>query len=652
MTNAVQTPLVRQLEARECGAAALGIILAYYGKYLSLEELRHACAVTREGVKVLDIVRAAQRYGLKAQVFKRESLHGLKPPFVIYWGFNHFLVVEAVTPEGIQVNDPAYGRAYLSNHLVSRYYSGITLTFEPTEAFTVSGSLATAFPPLFFNRRALVYVGIEIGRALLDVLCAVVIVYNFNRVSLGFGIVYLVLREWTLHRLDMIYRQDTFFDHVLHLPLKVFSRYYAGEIVSRVLLRLGNLHARTLQPVIYLVRSLIYVVTLMLVSPLFIISLALAIIHLAINWYIDTQEEQFEAAFYHSRTRLDQVAFNGIQNIKSIKLQGNEQQFLQQLRRAQNEAYSEPFHYWQMLKLIFQFTIIPLLIILTAAAIELRLLSPIRAVLGFCLSLFLIQPSFERFWGDWRGFKHNVDRIRDLQTQTIETPVLDPEVEGIVFENVSFGYGDTPVLENINLHIPKGKHIGLVGRSGSGKSTLVNLIAGLYVPSTGIVTIKRTQFALVDGQSLLINSTITENIRLFHPRISVEQIELAAQTSTLHDTVLRLPEQYDTIIHPTRHPFSKGQLQCLEIARAVVHKPETILLDESTGALDAVTESQILKNLASKTLVIVSHRLSAIRDCDEILVMENGKIAERGTHETLISLNGIYTRLIANGDIK
>lgn len=165
MTNSVRTPLMRQLEARECGAVALGIILAYYGKYLSLEELRNACDGTREGVKVAGIVKAAQGYGLKARVFKRESLHGLTPPFVIYWRFNHFLVVEAVTPQGIQVNDPAYGRATLSDRLVNRYYSGITLTFEPTEAFTPSGR--PSLPDQFFNRRALVYGGIEVTRALL-----------------------------------------------------------------------------------------------------------------------------------------------------------------------------------------------------------------------------------------------------------------------------------------------------------------------------------------------------------------------------------------------------------------------------------------------------------------------------------------------------
>lgn len=651
----VDTPLMRQLEARECGAVALGIILAFYGKYVARAALRDACGVTRDGVTILGMVRAAEGYGLSAKVVKRQHLDGIEVPFVIYWNFNHFLVVEAVAAQGIQVNDPAYGRAFIPNALIERHFTGIVLTFRPTAAFVPEGHAAGKLPRDFFYP----YLAVEIGRAVLDVgAVAGIVQQQFHPVLFFFAFAYVVLRLWSLNSLGHRYTASDRFRRLLALPVIFFSRIHVDELASRQLQMyvMGLAHAEAIQPFVYVGRVAIYVIGILLFASPFVITPVLAAVACWIAFYAAEQTKRLEAVSHIAREQFAGQAFNGILRVDAIKLQGGEEAFIQQLRRAQVAAYGQPFNLWVLLPILLPTLNLIALSVLAAVFVEMGAVSLPNAIIGFCLSLFIVLPAPAAGTAMYRiqDFRHQIERISDLPVLPTETQTPAVSRESISLEHVSFGYGDTRVIHDVTLDVHRSQSIGIVGRSGSGKSTLVHLIAGLYPPQQGTVHIPQSQFVLVDSNPFVVDATIAENISLFHSNIPFDAIERAARDSGLHDLVMRLPGGYQQRISQAAHPFSSGQLQCLEIARALVREPMFLLLDEATAAMDAITEAHVLANVARRGcgLLIISHRLSAIRSADEILVIEQGRIVERGTHAALLDSGQVYQQLIAGGIVR
>jgi ATP-binding cassette subfamily B protein len=243
------------------------------------------------------------------------------------------------------------------------------------------------------------------------------------------------------------------------------------------------------------------------------------------------------------------------------------------------------------------------------------------------------------------------------------SPELPRIVNDITFDRVSFKYENSqqPVLDNLSLKINVGKTVAIVGPSGSGKSTLLNLILRLYMPDEGRVTIDgvdirkitreslRGHMAVVFQENMLFNMSIRENIRLGKEGATDEEVEQAARKAEIHRYIMSLPDKYDTQVGERGDTLSGGQRQRIAIARAVVRNPSVLLLDEATSALDQTTEAALNKTLfklaKGRTLISSTHRLAAVVDMDEIIVINGGKAIERGSHKELLALNGTYRQL-------
>jgi subfamily B ATP-binding cassette protein HlyB/CyaB len=277
-----------------------------------------------------------------------------------------------------------------------------------------------------------------------------------------------------------------------------------------------------------------------------------------------------------------------------------------------------------------------------------------------------------QLWQDFQQVGISMSRLGDILNSRTELPQSRqalPSLKGNVnFENIRFRYrpDGPPILDSINLNIRAGQVIGIVGRSGSGKSTLTKLVQRLYVPEQGTVRIDGIDLALADPawlrrqigvvlqENLLFNRTIRDNIALTDPGAPLATVIHAAKLAGAHEFICELPEAYDTLVGEHGSNLSGGQRQRLAIARALLTNPRILVFDEATSALDFETERVIQNNMkamcAGRTVIIIAHRLTAVRHADQIIAMDRGRIVERGDHASLLQHGGYYAHLVSLQD--
>jgi len=726
----VKTPTVLQMEAVECGAASLAMVLGYFGRIVPLEELREACGVSRDGSKASNMLRAARKYGLAARGFKREpeSLTYISGPMIVHWNFNHFLVLEGFRKGRVYLNDPASGPLIVSTKEFDESFTGVVLTFEPGPDFQKGGSkrsLLIALKSRLHGSGAAVVFVVLSGLALVlpgliipafaKVFVDDVLVGGLRSwirpLMLAMGVTALVVAVLTWLQQSYLLRLETklaastsgrFFWHVLRLPFKFFTQRYGGEIGSRVGIndRVARMLSSELATTMLSCVMVVFYALLMIQYDvlLTLIGVAVAAVNIAALRYVARRRKDANQRLLQEKGKLLGVAMGGLQTIETLKASGAESDFF--TRWAGYHA--KTINAQQQLGLYSQvLSVVPplLLGINTALILGLGALKIMdgRMSMGMLVAFQTLMLSFVKpvndlvaLGGRYQEVEGDMNRIDDVlaykprRSQELgggsaAIPVADPtpehdatrsfrisdtgKLEGFLeIRDVTFGYSplEPPLIDGLSLSLQPGSRVALVGGSGSGKSTIAKLVCGLYEPWTGEVSfdgIKRchiaqtrlnSSFAFVDQDIFLFEGTIRENLTLWDDTIPEVDVVRAAKDAAIHDVIAARPRGYAGNVDEEGRNFSGGQRQRLEIARALAGNPSILVLDEATSALDAATEQLIDDRLRQRacTTLTVAHRLSTIRDADEIIVLDGGRVAQRGSHEVLLSQGGLYERLI------
>lgn len=708
----VKAPTVFQMEATECGAASLLMILKHHGKSLPLEEVRIDCGVSRDGCNAKNILRGARKHGLKAKGFKKgiEALKETEGPSIIHWNFNHFVVYEGTKNGFAYINDPAMGRRKLSMEDMSENFTGIVLEFEKDEHFEKSNEKETLF---YYLDKRLGHERLSVLYVVLIGLCLILpglIIPVFSKVfiddillggniewfkGLAWAMVLMALLQSSLSFIQSQFllrfqtklsltSTDAFLRKLFRLPVPFFEQRYAGDISGRVDSNdsvanflsgeLASTFLSLVTAVFYLALLLIYNVKLTVIG-IFFAGVNLAFLRLT-SEHISNKKMKME----QDEGRLEGVLFSGIRIVDSLKASGAENQYLERLlgyyaKVTRNEQDLGAFRQYMssIPQLTNQLTDVIILIVGGLDVIQGRMTVGTLLAFGSLMKNFLSPVNALIGFGERiQDLKVNMARINDIEKYPYDPKFDNSEdqvdvnktrLDGAVsVKNMVFGYSalDQPLIEDCHFDVKPGKSIAFVGPSGSGKSTISKIISGLYKPWSGEIAfdgvdcnkiaseLLNASIAVVSQEISMFSGTVKENITLWDDSVSEADMIRAAKDACIHDVVTSKTGGYDHIVAEGGGNFSGGQRQRLEIARALALNPTIIILDEATSALDAQTEKEIMDNMKKRgcTLIVVAHRLSAIRDCDEIIVMASGKIVQRGIHDELKDLEGHYKNLI------
>jgi NHLM bacteriocin system ABC transporter peptidase/ATP-binding protein len=709
------TPTILQMEALECGAASLAMILAHYGRWVALEELRLACGVSRDGSKASNLLKAARRYGLAAKGFKKEpeQLNELPVPSIIHWNFNHFVVFEGQRGERVYINDPAIGRRRLMPSELSEAFTGVVLAFEPTVEFRRAGAPPRALPMLWGQ-----LAGSRAGLALvalisLSLVLPGIVVPVFSKLfvdevliggdggwlgplltglalTAGLRALILWLRQHYLLRLEVklgLTMASRFLWHVLQLPVVFFTQRHAGDVASRVSVNedVSRLLSGELAATILNLATLLFFAAVMAAYSVALAAIAVpvALLNLAALGVVSRSREDIARRLAQDRGQLAAATVGAIRSIETIKSAGLEQDAFSRWAGYHAKAMGGSQELDRQTAVLG--VLPPLLAALGNAAIlgvgALRVMHGVMSV-GDLVAFQTLAASFAEPIGRlvalgarMQQIKADLTRIGDVLAYPADPRAAAPAAAdgdpgnapirlagGVELRGVTFGYNpnEPPLIENFDLTVHPGQRIALVGGSGSGKSTIGRLLCGLYPVWSGeilfdgrpIATIPppvlANSLAYVDQDVFLFAGTVRENIALWDDSIEEARLARALQDAAVFDEIAVRPGLYDYKIGEGGLDFSGGQRQRLEIARALVTEPAILVLDEATAALDPLVEEEVDASIRRRgcTCIIMAHRYSTIRDCDEIVVLANGRVEGRGTHAELVATCPHYVDLL------
>ena len=708
-TNKIRkVPTVLQMEAVECGAASLSMILEYYGVFLPLERLRLECGVSRDGAKAANIIKAAKKFGLQAKGFKCEpkDLAQLSFPAIIHWNFNHFLVLEGHRGKYFYLNDPACGRRKVSEQEFDEAFTGVVITFEKMSDFKPIGKPVRLFQLLkpLLNRNAiflLLFAGLALTfpgilLALMSRIFLDTVITTDNQrmgILLAIGVFAVAVLRNILQsvqantiaqlqiKLEVKLGANTIWK-LLHLSQRFFSQRYPGEIVDKALicrkaaLIISKLLAEIVTPIFMMAFSLILMI-------FYNVNLALVCVLLALCNIVILRFCISKVAIENQKSLLDGgklvgVEMNGLQAIETLKACGMEDDFFRRwlgfFSKSQNVRQKlDIFRYTLLFVpnfLSFLGSVILLIyggflvmkgsitpgILMAFFLLSSEFLSPVEHLSESSIALQELKADLLRL-SDVLSYSEN----NLIDSAECDLPENNNEI-AVEFKNVSFGYNllEVPLIEKISFQLRDGSSIAFVGGSGSGKSTIAKLLTGTLTQWSGNIGIygkNRRDYsadelsmyiASVDQDICLFEASILDNITLWDTTISMNDVIQAAKDACIHDIILNRPGGYDCLVAEGGSNFSGGEIQRLEIARALVGNPKILIMDEATSALDTETERRICENIRRRgcACIIVAHRLSTIKNCEKIMVMKHGKVEGFASHEELLKECESYKELL------
>ncbi|MCE2521595.1 MAG: ATP-binding cassette domain-containing protein [Rhodobacteraceae bacterium] len=708
-----------QMHASECGAACLGSVLAYFGRWVPLTELRERCEVSRDGSSAASIVRASRHYGLECSGLsvRVDQLRKLQLPLILFWQFSHFVVLEGFDGDDFLLNDPATGRRRISAEEFNGSFSGIALRFERSSEFSPGGeqpSLSKQLGSLPVGSWSALAVIVACG--LMLTLLALVIPASLGifvddvleshgpwgglvAALLGTGILVYIL-SFLKHRFLQrfatrisVIGYSRGLSRLLRLPVEFFEHRLVGDLTDRVssIDRIAkNLTDQYLALIFEMAMSVVLVVAMLAYDVLLTLTvLLLALLHGLLAHFLNTHRAVRSHAMRREQGLLIGVGMQMLSHADNLRMTGSDDRFFSRWSGQQARELHARQRYSELGSVN---AALPGFIAALRSAVVLGIggsqVITGEMTLGMLVGFYVLAELFLAPIGRFLEFGHkrqaletDLQRLEDI-SKTAEDPVFknrDPDSESIPtfngrlqlaghleLRNVTFGFNKSrpPLIKDFNLVIKPGQRVAVVGPSGSGKSTLARLVAGVFQPWSGEILfdghlrdevpeeVLRQSISMVDQDVVLFSASLRDNLTLWNSAVPDEAVFAATRDACIHDEILLRPQGYSTLVEEGGMNFSGGQRQRLEIARALLGNPTMLILDEATSALDAATEENVDDALRRRgvTCLIVAHRLSTVRDCDEIVVLEKGVAVQRGTHDELIAdLDGTYFNLVKSG---
>lgn len=704
-----------QYEAAECGAASLGTILAYFGRVVELSELRQACGVSRDGSNAKALLQAGRHYGLIARAF-RYSGEQLRSeglfPCIAFWGFNHFLVVEGFAGQYAYLSDPAQGRVRVEMEEFLDNFTGVVLQFEPGPDFQPAGKERS--PLLSLPGTLLPYRGALLQLLLVASAQAVITLLVAGLTSsfidsflqhqqLAFGIpilwlLLMVVLAWLallsvqftlLRRMQLLLSKRLtadLFRKLFQLTFAFYQARFQGEIASRLLLGMQTTQVVVAQLLRFLVSlwigALVLLVAVVISPWLALLVLAVMLANLFLNWWLTELRYDANRRLAIEQGKTQGKGLQGINNIETLKASGLEFDFLSQWQGSfgqvvvQSQQLGRQMAFASIAAGGSGFLLNALIItvgglLIIAGQMSLGTLVAFQFLQGQLIAPISTLPQLNATLQQLIGDLGRLDDLRSSQEDPLVRSFALPQREqkdpeplrgAIELRGLSFGFDplSAPFIHGLDLRIPAGSQLAIVGGSGSGKTTLIRLIAGLYQPSGGELlfdgqpwqqhgdAVMRRSLAYVPQQVFMFNASVQENITLWRPGYSLEELEEAARDAQVLETITSHPEAFQRRLRDNGSDLSGGERQRLELCRALLRRPSILLLDEATSALDNATQSRVLDALQRRglTLISVAHRLDAALRSDQVLVMQAGSVIERGTPQELLAAEGAFHALV------
>ncbi len=708
-----RVPVVMQMEALECGAASLTMIMHYYRKFIPLEQARVDCGVSQDGSSAKNILLAARSYGMKANTWRlapQDLMEEGPFPCILHWGFNHFVVLCGFKGKRAVLNDPARGRVTVEWEEFDREFTGVCITFEPDEGFVPSGRRKTVFD---YARERLKDTGTAAVFVILTTTISSLIGLIspvFSRVFLDrlltglnpewltpfmLGFCCLILVNLSVSWISAVYSlriqgkmaavgSASYLWKVLRLPMQFFSQRLSADISDRQATNASIAGAliNTFAPLALNILMMVFYLVVMLRYSwlLSLIGVGAIFLNTAVSALVTARRVNITRVQQRDAAKLSSATMSGISMIETIKSSGAENGYFGRWSGYQASVNTQQVSYTRLNLLLGALPgAITAIANLAVLGVGVLLVVQGQFTIGMVMAFQFFLSSFMspataliNAGQSMQEMITQMERVDDVMSYREDECFTPRPKKGeyqklsgaIELKNVTFGYSrlGKPQVTDFSMTVRPGQKIAFVGHTGCGKSTIAKLISGLYQPWSGEITfdgvplseIDRDVFtgsvSVIDQDITLFEDSISENIKMWDDSIEDFEVTLAARDAGIYDDIITREGGFEHKLLDGGRDLSGGQRQRLEIARALSQDPTICIMDEATSALDARTEHDVIRSINDRgiTCIIIAHRLSTIRDCDEIIVLDKGRIVERGTHEQLYALGGLYTSLVSN----